>query len=116
MTATLITILALAFNKLGKYIRILKTGSQLSQFIWLIGFVVMILALYLASSLATKGMIVFIVPTATFILTVIILPTAMMSAPSVQQFIDATPRKRVYAIARIGLIIFITSKIIEFTV
>ena len=116
MGATLITILALTLNKLGKYIYILKTGSQLSYFMWLIGFAVMILALYLVSSLATKGMIVFITPTATFILTVVILPTAMMSAPSVRQFIDATPRKRVYAIARIGLIIFVTSKIIELTV
>ena len=112
----LITILALILKKLGKYIHTLQTGADLSYVMWLVGFAVMLSALFLVSNLTTRGLIVFIAPTATFLLTVVILPTAMMSAPSTRKFLDATPRKRIYAIARMGLIIFVASKIIELTV
>ncbi len=111
----LMTSLAFLFYKTGKYLKILVTESEVNPFIWFVSFFIMYLSLLLASSLATKGITEVMTPTATFILAVMILPTSMLSAPSVLRFIDSTPNKRAYTIARIGLVLFIASRVMILT-
>jgi len=111
----LMTSLTLVFYKIGRRFHIVENESELSTFIWLVSFIIMYYSLLLAANLAAKGLTLFMTPTATFILAVVILPTSMLSSSRVLRFIDATPHKRVYAIARIGLIIFIASRVMILT-
>lgn len=52
----------------------------------------------------------------TFVITIWVLPTAMLSARSLINYFAANSEKPFYALARIGLLIFVASKIIELTI
>lgn len=111
----LMTSLAFLFYKIGKYFKIIVTESEVNPFTWFVSIFIMYFSLLLAARLATIGIAEVMTPAATFMLAVMILPTSMLSAPSVLRFIDSTPNKRVYAIARIGLVLFIASRVMVLT-
>jgi len=113
----LATLIAFAINKLGSYF---QSESELIRFTWqftfIISFVVSLAVLKNVLRLATGELTFLAAPILSFILTLPIFPVVMMYATWIRQFIDLTPGKKVYAFSRIGLIIFIASKIIEFTI
>lgn len=87
-----------------------------SSLIWPLTFVASVvlgcISLY-ALRLATGELSVLAAPIVTFVLTLWILPCAIGYAGFIRGYIDATPEKPVYALSRIGLLIFVASKIIE---
>lgn len=69
------------------------------------------LALFLLR-FATGTRVFLAAPILTFVLTVWILPTAMLWNRSFTKYVAANPEKPYYALARIGLLVFVISKII----
>lgn len=61
---------------------------------------------------ATGTRVFLAAPILTFVLTVWVLPTAMLWNRSFTNYVAANPEKPYYALARIGLLIFVISKII----
>lgn len=79
--------------------------------IWLFFLILGILALLLLR-FATGTRFLLTAPILTFVLTLWVLPTAMLLNRSFVGYVSANPENPYYALARIGLLIFVISKIV----
>ena len=64
---------------------------------------------------ATATRVFLAAPILTFVLTVWVLPTAMLWNRSFVKYVAANPEKPHYALARIGLLVFVISKVVYLT-
>jgi hypothetical protein len=85
--------------------------ATLLAVIWSIFLILGALALFLLR-FATGTRVFLAGPILTFVLTLWVLPTAMLSNRSFVNYVTANPEKPHYALARIGLLIFVISKIV----
>lgn len=96
-------------NKLPKNLRP-RTGRGIIIATWIIGMIIMFVIILALNFIAVN--ISILAPILIFVISVSMILIVMMSAKTIRKYVDATPNKRVYAISRIGLILFIISKII----
>jgi hypothetical protein len=88
-----------------------EQDAALLGMIWPFFLVLGILALLLLR-FATGTRVILAGPILTFVLTLWVFPTAMLWNRSFANYVTANPEKPEYALARIGLLIFIISKIV----
>ncbi len=100
----------LLLNKLPKRIRP-SDGYSIIGITWLIAIMAYFVFIFSLKSLAAHVNV--LAPALIFIITISVLLMVMIVAEPIRRYVDATPNKRVYAISRIGLVLFIVSKIIE---
>lgn len=125
ITLTITTIILLAYRiyhqrhgatkfMLDKPIFILPTSKQeasLLRYIWFPFMILGLLPLLLIGLLG--GMSEFLVaPILTFVLVLWVLPTVTLWARSFTKYVSANPQKPYYALARMGVLIFVISKIV----
>lgn len=89
-----------------------KQDADLLRRIWPFFLILGILALLLLR-FATEARVFLAGPILTFILTVWVFPTAMLWSQSFTNYVTSNPEKPGYALARIGLLIFIISKVVH---
>lgn len=109
----LTTFLVKLLYGLGIYMKLIKPGEYVHAILWVLSTVIAFLALFIASKMVTSGSVLPMVPTATFVLAVLILPMVMISVNRIRGFLISHEEKPIYLIARIGLIIFVSSKGID---
>jgi len=87
--------------------------ASMLLWIWSASMVLGILALFLLG-FATGIYSFLAAPILTFVITFWVFPTAMLWTHSFVKYVTANPRKPYYALARIGLLIFVISKVVAF--